>query len=347
MPTEIPQSLIDEAGWEVLWTIDADTGQIVTQPHYGRPPISRNDIDAVGNEHLWETAWDGSGIYNFRWGRMNVYGNGTNQPTGSTPGGGGGGSNNPPAVVDHSKPTIQVGTTRMGQPVLQLTDRDGVVKQWFVLNGSTTDLTNANTYGVMVHTAATEYVAPPAPTGGGGTVTHPGDGTSLERPTKQVGTTAGGIPVMQLVDAAGVVKQWFITNAGLMDLVNAQTYGVLFHTAATDAIPQVSQPLSKPTIQIGTTAHGDPIKQLVDEAGTVKQWVVINGQTADLVNAQTYGVIFHTATTDQPLVDGTGGTTTHVPITDTAGGMSSSAMLGLAAIAGVGLVLFLNRRKTA
>lgn len=140
--------------------------------------------------------------------------------------------------------------------------------------------------------------------GGGGAVTQ--TPASLSRPTIQVGATATGLPVKQLVDEAGTALQWIEAGNQTFDLRIVPTYGALLHTAATDAgaAPAAPADLSKPTIQVGSTPAGLPIYQLVDEVGSVKQWIIDPGPPSRIVNlidVATYGVLTHTAATDQAV----------------------------------------------
>lgn len=320
-------SLIDEAGWEILWDTDNATGGTVDgSVRLGRPPVTHSDIDTAGNEHLWETAFDGSGIYNLRFGRMDIYGNGTNRPNPAP-------VNPSTGEVDRSKPAIQVGVAFDGSPVWQIQDRVGTIVQWVLRNGvAVYDAEHPSTYGAMIETNNTRAPAGNSNQQGGG---GGGGVVDLSQPQIQVGTTAGGQPVYQLVDRLGVVQQWFLTAAGITDLHQVPTYRVMHHTAATDNAG-ASASLAKPVIQVWTTAMGYPVKQLVDEAGVALQWIERPGND-DRRTVPHYGTLVHTALTDEQPGGG------QIPTTPAKN--NSSMWLGIAAVAGIGLIVL--RRRAA
>ncbi len=248
-----------------------------------------------------------------------------------------------------------IGADADGNPVFQMTDTAQNLVQW-TENKTQTGYVVAPIY---IRVGPDGKVTPPPVTGGGlpqsgggntaasgGGSTPPATTISLAKPTIQVGTTPAGLAVMQLVDAVGVVKQWIVNGNAIMDLVNAATYGVLFHTAATDAPVQNSgngvptgggqppaQSLEKPQIQVGTTSAGWPIYQIVDAAGVVKQWIIDPGppsRIVDLVNVPNYGVLFHDSVTDAAVQNNGGGNvTSNVP----SAGSSKMFLLGAALLA--------------
>lgn len=157
---------------------------------------------------------------------------------------------------------VYVGRDARGD-VWQLFDLStGTVKEWAVqpgadsramIPGSLRDIGPASSATVAKPPAG--YVANPAGNAGG-TITNSGytppitttitpgnttpntptNMTTLAKPTIQVGTARSGFAIMQLVDAGGTVKQWITDGAQIYDLVNAPTYGTVYHTATTDAV---------------------------------------------------------------------------------------------------------------
>ncbi len=174
----------------------------------------------------------------------------------------------------------------------------------------------------------------------------PTDGGMLARPQIQVGTTSAGWPVLQVGDNDGVTKQWIVSPNGTLDLVNAPVYGTMFHDSQTDKTVVNSgggvvttNGLAKPQIQVGTTSAGWPINQVGDDMGVTKQWIVDPGppsKIVDLLNAPTYGELFHDAVTDAAVKTNGGG------IVTAAGGTTAgkSNLLLLAAAAALAYFAF-------
>ncbi len=257
----------------------------------------------------------------------------------------------PPAINEKRL----IGADADGNPVFQLIDADHHLVQWTENHGQT---------GVVV---APFYVSAGAPASAGQTPAASGSGSngtattiSLERTTIIVGHTAAGSPIKQLTDAVGVTKQWIENGNQILDLRNAPTYGVLLHTAATDApvgnpgtgipsgggtttttgggtnaAPQLASQ-ARPQIQVGTTSAGWPIYQIGDDAypasaNKQKQWIIDPGppsRIVDIVDAPTYGVLLHDSVVDAAVADHGGGTVTpNVPST---GGSSKLLLAGIA-----------------
>ncbi len=177
--------------------------------------------------------------------------------------------------------------------------------------------------------------------GGGGTTTQ-----SLAKPQIQVGTTSAGWAIYQVGDDAGVTKQWIASPTGTVDLINAPVYGTMVHDAQTDQAVAAAgggnvqtSGLAKPQIQVGTTSAGWPIYQIGDDNGVTKQWIIDPGppsKIVDLLNAPTYGQLFHDAVTDAAVKNSGGGVVT------TAGGTTAgkSNMLLIAAAAALAYFAF-------
>ncbi len=111
--------------------------------------------------------------------------------------------------------------------------------------------------------------------------------------------------------------------------------------------PTVPASLARPVIQVGVTHAGNPIMQLVDDAGTVKQWIVDTSHEPgyrDMINVGVYGVLVHTAQTDEatalPAVDADGN-----PLLPTQTEKSSTTVVLLALAAGAAYLW--QQRKSA
>ncbi len=160
---------------------------------------------------------------------------------------------------------------------------------------------------------------------------------------------------MQLVDDNGQAIQWIQNGNQILDTRQVPTYGVLVHSAATDAAadtggnnsgggssggnaaPQIAS-IARPQIQVGTTSAGWPIYQIGDDAypasaNKQKQWIIDPGppsRIVDIVNAPTYGTLLHDSVTDAAVADHGGGVVTPT-VPATAGGKSNLVIAVIAA----------------
>ena len=225
-PTLTPHSLIDSAGQEKLW--DTDTAGNILNLRNGRAPVTHSLFDAAGQQKLWEVAYDGSGPYNLRNGvydpskaqgapvnpgnppatpknpdpaptgtvtTTNPPGSGTTTTTGTTD-----------TMKSFTHPVsgatgqipaswVRVGTDGNGNPVFQVQDSSGAIKQFSIdgkLQFIAASLVSAATLGVMVPYTVT----PPASSGTTGTT-----GTTGGTMTT---TTSGGGNSMLLWAAVAV-----------------------------------------------------------------------------------------------------------------------------------------------
>jgi len=274
----------------------------------------------------------------------------------------------PPAINEKRL----VGADVDGNPVFQLIDQAHNLLQWTENHGQTGYIVNPFYVSSGATTTPATSNPPPSSQSNGQVVpNNPGTTQSLSRPTKQVGVTLQGAPVMQLVDEAGVTKQWIQDGNTISDLRNAPTYGVLLHTAATDqsapvvntgggqqsgggnppasngggqAAPQLASQ-ARPQIQVGTTSAGWPIYQIGDDAypasaNKQKQWIINPGPPSaivDIVDAPTYGVLLHDSVTDAAVADHGGGV-----VTPTVPTKSNSTGLVIAVVAAALLFAALN-----
>ncbi len=251
---------------------------------------------------------------------------------------GSGGAQPPPNgnPISLAKPTILVGTTASGQPIKQLVDSGGLVKQWIEGNGAILDLVNAPSYGTLFHTTMTDAPKPGTGTGivSGGGGTPPPGGTTTPPPS---GGGAPGLPVKGDPshfyvgrDARGDVWQLYVSTPGDPHFDHVLEWAVLPGHDSKELIagtlrdigPPSSmtvaqrpgeQTLAKPTIQVGTTSVGWAILQRVKDDGTAEQWIVnpITNAIVDLVSPVSYGVLYHDSVTDAAVNNNGGGVVTN------------------------------------
>lgn len=260
--------LVDRDGHLLQWTVAPSGIGYLVQPFYVTAPARVNEKRLIGADA------DGNPVFQIidtnhnlvQWTEDHGQTHAIVQPfyvsvggatasAGQTPAASGAGQVPPATTISLQKPTIVVGRTASGSPIKQLTDAVGVTQQWIENGNQIIDLRNAPTYGVLLHTTATDAPATSPGTGvpaGGGTAAqnsapnNNGGSTvlaSVARPQIQVGTTSAGWPIYQIGDdaypaSANKQKQWIIDPgppSRIVDIVDAPTYGVLLRDSVTDA----------------------------------------------------------------------------------------------------------------